>query len=73
MLTASEFAGPLFGFNPKHLSDQDLINLLDRYRLIRSCKQSAYTGPGGPGDLAWVWPLTSFLLLLLILRRRRKK
>jgi deazaflavin-dependent oxidoreductase (nitroreductase family) len=30
------------------------------------------TGPGGPGDLAWVWPLATFIMLGLLLRRRRR-
>jgi deazaflavin-dependent oxidoreductase (nitroreductase family) len=72
VLIASGFAGPLFGFNPKNLTDQDLINLLENYRLIRIRKQNALTGPGGPGDLAWIWPVATFGLLLLLLRKRRK-
>lgn len=72
VLIASGFAGPLFGANPKNLSDFDLINLLESYRLIRIRPASALTGPGGPGDLAWVWPTTTFVLLGLLLFRRRK-
>jgi len=29
------------------------------------------TGPQGPGDLAWVWPLATFLLLPLVFRRKK--
>lgn len=72
VLIASGFAGPLFGANPKNLSDLDLINLLDSYRLIRIRRPNALTGPGGPGDLAWVWPAATFALLGLLLFRRRK-
>ncbi len=72
VLIASGFAGPLFGANPKQLSDLDLINLLETYRLIRIRPARALTGPGGPGDLAWVWPAATFVLLGLLLFRRRK-
>jgi len=72
VLIASGFAGPLFGANPKHLSDLDLINLLETYRLIRIRPARALTGPGGPGDLAWVWPAATFVLLGLLLFRRRR-
>ena len=72
VLIASGFAGPLLGVNPKQLSDLDLINLLESYRLIRIRPANALTGPGGPGDLAWVWPAATVALLGLLLFRRRK-
>ncbi len=71
VIIASGFAGPLFGANPKKLIDADFEKLMDRYRLIRIQRKGAVTGPGGPGDLAWVWPLSTFILLLLWFRRRR--
>ena len=42
------------------------------YRLLRIRRQAARTGPGGPGDLSWVWPLATMVLLPLVLRRRRR-
>ncbi len=72
VLIASGFAGPLFGVNPKNLTDQELINLLENYRLIRIRRSKALTGPGGPGELAWVWPAATFVLLWLLLRKRRR-
>jgi len=72
VIIASGFAGPLFGVNPKHLSDQDFERLLESYRLIRIRRINALTGAGGPGDLSWIWPLTTFVLLWLLLSRRRK-
>ncbi len=71
VIIASGFAGPLFGADPKKLTDADFEKLMDRYRLIRIQRKGAVTGPGGPGDLAWVWPLSTFILLLLWFRRRR--
>ena len=71
VIIASGFAGPLFGADPKKLTDADFEKLMDSYRLIRIQRKGAVTGPGGPGDLAWVWPLSTFILLLLWFRRRR--
>ena len=75
VLIASGFAAPLFaGVNPKTISEQRLAELSADYRLIRIRRTAPLTGPGGPGDLAWVWPLTAavllVLLLLLLLKRR---
>jgi len=72
VIIASGFAGPLFGADPKKLADADFEKLMDNYRLIRIQREGAVTGPGGPGDLAWIWPLSTFILLLLWFRRRRR-
>jgi deazaflavin-dependent oxidoreductase (nitroreductase family) len=72
VLIASGFAGPLFGVNPKNLTDQDLISLLENYRLIRIRRENALTGEGGPGDLAWIWPVATFALLWMLFRRRKR-
>jgi deazaflavin-dependent oxidoreductase (nitroreductase family) len=72
VIIASGFAGPLFGVNPKKLTDEDLRRLLESYRVIRIRRAAAMTGPGGPGDLSWIWPAATFVLLWLLLRRRRK-
>jgi deazaflavin-dependent oxidoreductase (nitroreductase family) len=72
VIIASGFAGPLFGVNPKQLSDEDFKDLLESYRLIRIRRADALTGPGGPGDLSWIWPLSTFVLLWLLIRKRRK-
>ncbi len=72
VIIASGFAGPLFGADPKKLTDADFEKLMDNYRLIRIQRKGAVTGPGGPGDLAWVWPLSTFMLLFLWFRRRRR-
>jgi deazaflavin-dependent oxidoreductase (nitroreductase family) len=72
VLVASGFAGPLFGFNPRRMTDGQIEGMLDTYRLVRIRKTAPITGPGGPGDLAWVWPLSTLLLLGLLLRRRKQ-
>ena len=71
VITASGFAGPLFGVNPKNFTDNDYETLLESYRLIRIQRAEALTGPGGPGELAWIWPLTTFVLLWVLSRRRK--
>jgi len=77
VIVASGFAGPLFGFNPKKMSDDDFARLLQQYRLVRIRPAEAVAGPGGPGDLEWVWPISTLVLAVLWLggvrRARRKK
>jgi deazaflavin-dependent oxidoreductase (nitroreductase family) len=72
VLVASGFAGPLFGANPRKMSDSQIEELLNSYRILRFRRTSAVTGPGGPGDLAWVWPLATFGLLAVLMRRRKR-
>ncbi len=68
VLIASGFAAPLFaGFNPTTASDEELAEISADYRLIRIRPTEARTGPGGPGDLAWVWPVSTTVLLAMLL------
>jgi deazaflavin-dependent oxidoreductase (nitroreductase family) len=69
---ASAFAARLAGINPHEMTDEELDKVTAEYRLIRIRRTAACTGPSGPGDLAWVWPLATMILLPLALRRRRK-
>lgn len=71
VLLASGFAAPAAGLDPRTMSDAALAAATAEYRLIRIRRTAARTGPGGPGDLAWIWPLTALALLPLALRRRR--
>lgn len=74
VLIAGGFAAPLFaGVNPKTIDDEKLAELSAPYRLLRIYPSEARTGPGGPGDLAWVWPAATFVLLGLLLRGCRRK
>jgi deazaflavin-dependent oxidoreductase (nitroreductase family) len=73
VIVASGFAGPLFGINPQQMTDADFKRLLDHYRLVRIRKETPVTGPGGPGDLAWVWPLATVLLLFVVLGGNREE
>ncbi|MBN1668410.1 MAG: nitroreductase family deazaflavin-dependent oxidoreductase [Anaerolineales bacterium] len=72
VLVASGFAGPLFGLDPRKMDDAQLAKAGASYRLVRIERSAARTGPGGPGELAWIWPLATFLLLPLVVCRRRR-
>jgi len=72
VLIGSGFAAYLAGINPKRISDPELEKATATYKLVRIHRRTPCTGPGGPGDLAWVWPLATFLLLPLALRRRKR-
>jgi deazaflavin-dependent oxidoreductase (nitroreductase family) len=67
--TASTFGG----LDPFKLTDEELAQATPEYCVLHIRRTAARTGPGGPGDLAWVWPLATFFLLPLALRRRRRK
>ena len=71
VLIDSGFATPLFGgFDPRSVSDDELAQATADYLLIRIHCATPRTGPGGPGEYAWVWPLVA--LWLLIFRPRKK-
>lgn len=73
VLIASGFAAPMFGIDPKKLSETALAKVTETYRLVRIRRTEARTGSDGPGDLWWVWPLATFLLMPLAFGRRRKR
>lgn len=73
VLVASGFASYAAGIDPLKLSDEDLQAVTQTYRLVRIRRTSPLTGPGGPGDLAWIWPLATFLLLPLAFRRQKQR
>jgi len=71
VLIASAFAGRMAGFHPQ-MSDEELSAFAAEYKLVHIRRVVARTGPGGPGDLAWIWPLATFLLLPSLFKRRKK-
>jgi len=74
VLINSGFAAYAFGgLNPNTISDEELQAATASYRLVRLVRTAPRTGPGGPSDLAWVWPLATFLLLPLLFTGRRSK
>ena len=72
VLVDSGFAAFAVGINPYKISDEDLAKITTEYRLIRIHRTAERTGSGGPGDLAWVWPLATMILLPLAFRRRKR-
>jgi deazaflavin-dependent oxidoreductase (nitroreductase family) len=73
VLIGSGFAAPLFGVNHTAMNDEELAAATADYRLIHIRRTEARTGPGGPGDLAWIWPVATMLLVPLMLLRRRRR
>jgi deazaflavin-dependent oxidoreductase (nitroreductase family) len=74
VLIGSGAVAPMMGLNPRTLSDADLAAVTSEYRVVRLRRQRPVTGPGGPGDLAWVWGVIGFLVIgswLLVKRRSR--
>ena len=63
----------LAGIDPVNLTDEALHAVTSKYRLLHIWRTEARTGRGGPGDLAWVWPLATMILLPLLLFRRRRR
>jgi hypothetical protein len=72
VLIGSGIVAPLFGINHRAMTDEELHAVTSKYRLLHVRRTEARTGPGGPGDLAWVWPLATMILLPLVLFRRRR-
>ena len=72
VLIASGFAASTFGgIEPKTVTDTELEAATTDYRLIHIRRTEARTGPDGPGDLAWIWPVATIISLLLLFRRKR--
>ena len=74
VLIGSAFAARAAGLDPLQMSDADLEAATKDYRLLHLERTEALTGPGGPGDLAGVWPVATAGLLALLplmwIRRR---
>ncbi len=72
VLIGSGFAAYLAGISPRSMTDESLDAATTDYRLLRIRRTEARTGPDGPGDLAWVWPLATLILLWLLVRRCKR-
>ncbi len=72
VLIGSGFAARVVGIDPHTLTDDELETLTDKYQLIHIKRLAACTGANGPGDLAWVWQMATFVLLPIVLLRRRR-
>jgi deazaflavin-dependent oxidoreductase (nitroreductase family) len=74
VIIASGFAGRLAGLDPYRMTDAEFDAATASYRLLRIHREAERTGIGGPSDLAWIWPLATFVLLpLVFVGRKRKK
>lgn len=73
VLISSGFAARMAGIDAMVMSDEELEEATASYRLLRIIRTEARTGPGGPGELSWVWPLATMVLLPLALLRRDRK
>jgi deazaflavin-dependent oxidoreductase (nitroreductase family) len=75
VLVGSGVVAPMFGMDPIRMTDEQLHAATSQYPLLHIWRTEARTGRGGPGDLAWVWPLATLatmMLLPLAFRRRSK-
>ena len=72
VLIGSGFAAYVAGLNPRSMTDEEMDAESKKYRLLRIHRNAARTGPGGPGDLGWVWQAATIILLGLVIFRRRR-
>ncbi len=73
VIIASGIVGPLMGIDPAKLSDAAFDQLTHDYKLVHIRRVRPVSGPGGPGDLAWVWiPITVLGLTIFLISRRQK-
>jgi deazaflavin-dependent oxidoreductase (nitroreductase family) len=72
VLIDSGFAARAVGIDPATVTIEELDTKTSGYRLIHIRRTEPRTGPGGPGDLSWVWPLVTMILLPLVLFRRKR-
>lgn len=65
VLKGSGFAAYLAGINPQRIDDEALAAATAVYRLLRLRRAVPLTGPDGPGDRVWLWPLLTAGALLI--------
>lgn len=73
VLIGSGFAAYAAGIDPYKITEEELEAESRSYRLVRISRTEARTGPGGPGELEWIWQAATFALLGIVLFRRRRK
>lgn len=67
VLINSGFAARAVGIDPIQMTDTQLRALTTDYRLMQISRTAPCTGAGGPGAVAWIWPLATLLLLVYLL------
>lgn len=73
VLIASGFAARAVGLDPVRMPEPALEAATQTYRLLHIQRTEPRTGPGGPGDLAWVWPVATIVLFIMRWPKRRQK
>jgi deazaflavin-dependent oxidoreductase (nitroreductase family) len=73
VLISSGYTARFSGIDPKLVDDEALSKATASYHLFRIRLAAPRTGSGGPGDLAWVWPLSTMILFLMLLNTRRRR
>ena len=73
MIKGSGFVAPLMGLNPYAMSDAAFVRATAPYRLIAITPREALHGPGGPGDLVWLWPLAGIIALAVAMLRSLRR
>lgn len=74
VLIDSGFATPTFaGFDPRTIPDEELQAETEDWPLVRIRLERPRRGPGGPGDLQWVWPAFGTIMLAWLWLRRRMR
>lgn len=70
---AAKLAGP--GLDPTTAPDDVIagLGLGGRYEVVKIKLGDTITGPGGPGDLKWVWPLLGTAAVAALRMRRRRR
>ncbi len=71
VLVASAFAARAAGVDPGGRPETELAAATASYRLIRIRRGEPVHGPGGLGDLAWLWPLLGAAFVFGLWLRRR--
>ncbi len=73
VIIASGFAGKMAGLDARKMSDADFNQATSEYCLVRIHRTEPLSGPGGPGDLAWLWLPIGFIGILLLLVKLQKR
>lgn len=68
-LKGSGYAAYVAILDPRGMTDAELDKVTQEYKVMHIHRTEARTGPGGPGDLAWMWPAATQLLLAAIALR----
>ena len=69
---AEDISDYVAGLNARRMTYEEMDAESKKYRLLRIHRNAARTGPGGPGDLGWVWQAATIILLGLVIFRRRR-